>query len=221
MLLLLSGTAGVGGCVAAGSIATSALSYPSRLFTSTRSTGGDTASDDWGEVAPTAGPTPDRTTAGVFTSDGSTNGVLSSIGIDDDIDDDVGAAGLDSSSVTFASSSVLCSCVCIRRNCSISFWNRLGFASDFSFSVGNKLATLPHDGQQNSTDLAARRFRSAELQSKAPIAPSAGDGRKAIRASKIRRMPQAGCHNSGWKAEKDRQIFVCVSKRPDGVKKTM
>ena len=37
----------------------------------------------------------------------------------------------------------------------------------------------------------------------------------------MRRMPHAGCQSSGWKALNDRHTFVFVSKRPEGVKKTM
>mmetsp|Transcript_42180 Transcript_42180/g.47948 ORF Transcript_42180/g.47948 Transcript_42180/m.47948 type:complete len:109 (-) Transcript_42180:169-495(-) len=53
------------------------------------------------------------------------------------------------------------------------------------------------------------------------MAPSAGDGRKAISASIMRRTPQAGCHNSGWKALKDKHIFFLISNLPDGVKNIM
>ena len=53
----------------------------------------------------------------------------------------------------------------------------------------------------------------------APIAPSVGVGKKAISASNIKRIPHAGCHNSGWYALKLKQILVFVSNRPLGVKK--
>ena len=53
------------------------------------------------------------------------------------------------------------------------------------------------------------------------MAPSAGVGRKLISASRMSRTPHAGCHSSGWCAEKERQTFTPVSKRPDGVRKTM
>ena len=84
---------------------------------------------------------------------------------------------------------------------------------------GMSAAQFPQIGQENSILFLANRRLSSLLQSREPIAPSAGVGKKLMRASKIRRIPHAGCHNSGWKAENDKQTFVFVSNRPDGVKK--
>mmetsp|Transcript_16876 Transcript_16876/g.38902 ORF Transcript_16876/g.38902 Transcript_16876/m.38902 type:complete len:310 (-) Transcript_16876:353-1282(-) len=133
------------------------------------------------------------------------------------------ASPLSSPSLVFGDSLAICA----NRSCSISFSNRgardledVSASLDFS-GFFNKEATGPQRGQQYETDFFANRFRSSEVQSKDPTAPSAGVGRKAMRASRIRRIPQAGCHSSGWKAVKLRQIFVWVSKRPEGVKKTI
>ena len=57
-----------------------------------------------------------------------------------------------------------------------------------------------------------------EQKPKKVYVPSAGVGKKLMRASKIKRIPHAGCHNSGWYALKLKQTFVFVSNLPDGVK---
>lgn len=76
-------------------------------------------------------------------------------------------------------------------------------------------------GQKNRCDSLANALRSALVQSRLPNAPSAGVGKNAIKASKIKRIPHAGCHNSGWNAENDKQILVLISNRPDLVKNMM
>jgi hypothetical protein len=53
------------------------------------------------------------------------------------------------------------------------------------------------------------------------MAPSAGVGKKLISASRINRIPHAGCHSSGWYAEKDKHTLTLVSNLPDGVRNRM
>ena len=80
---------------------------------------------------------------------------------------------------------------------------------------------MPHFAQQYEEEDAARRRRSSGFQSRAPIAPSVGVGKKEIRASRSRRIPQAGCQCSGWYAVAERQIFTPTWNLPLGVRNTM
>ena len=85
---------------------------------------------------------------------------------------------------------------CNLCNSSISFEKWI-LDPSFAFVLGNKSLQFPHSAHCHDVDLAASRFRSVEDQSKAPMAPSAGVGRKLIKASKMSRIPHAGCQSSG------------------------
>ena len=96
--------------------------------------------------------------------------------------------------------------ICLACNCSISFWNMLfpplapapPLLAIF-FSILFRISEhFPQAGQQKSTLFFANLFLSSLVQSKAPIAPSPFVGRKETSASRMRRMPHAGCHSSGW-----------------------
>jgi len=64
--------------------------------------------------------------------------------------------------------------------------------------LSSHLQIGPHSGQHHSVLFFASFFRSSALQSRAPMAPSPGVGKKEMRASRMRRIPQAGCQDSGW-----------------------
>jgi len=49
------------------------------------------------------------------------------------------------------------------------------------------------------------------------MAPLAGVTKNAVRAVKTVRIDHEGCQEAGWKEEIDRQIFLPVSNRPEGV----
>ena len=69
-------------------------------------------------------------------------------------------------------------------------------------------------------DRLANARRSSGVWSKDPIAPSAGVGMNARTAVSAVRTDHEGCQCSGWCAVMERQIFVCVSNRPLGVRST-
>ena len=79
-------------------------------------------------------------------------------------------------------------------------------------------ASGPQWGQAQVRDSAASAWRSSGRHSSAPIALSVGVGKKAMSASTMVRMPQAGCQCSGWKDVALRQIFFPTSKRPDALR---
>lgn len=87
--------------------------------------------------------------------------------------------------------------------------------------AGRRAAMGPQLGQHHVWDSLARARRWAAGMSSAPTAPSPLVGMKLTSASKIRRMPQAGSHVSGWYAEMLRQTFILVSNRPLGVSRMM
>mmetsp|Transcript_29607 Transcript_29607/g.45360 ORF Transcript_29607/g.45360 Transcript_29607/m.45360 type:complete len:206 (+) Transcript_29607:595-1212(+) len=113
-----------------------------------------------------------------------------------------------SSSCSFASvsSSVAgCSCfllfpasfiICIRFNSSISLAN-IKFPPVVFVIVLDAILQILGNKDSVSPQFAHSLFHSIGVQSSAPIAPSAGVGKKLMSASRINRIPQAGCHNSG------------------------
>lgn len=70
---------------------------------------------------------------------------------------------------------------------------------DSSSSANGRISLLHswQTSQVHSWDSIANFFRTSVGQSRAPIAPSPGVGKKERRASMIVRMPQAGCQSSG------------------------
>mmetsp|Transcript_18255 Transcript_18255/g.33082 ORF Transcript_18255/g.33082 Transcript_18255/m.33082 type:complete len:203 (-) Transcript_18255:277-885(-) len=117
-----------------------------------------------------------------------------------------GATSSSSAASFFSASVSLLLSLCLLSFTACSIWSfsislanlgLLSFLSSPSFGSGNKAAVGPHRGQQNDTLFFAKRFRSSGVQSSAPIAPSAGGGKKLMSASRMRRIPHAGCQSSG------------------------